>query len=73
MKSAVLKRAIVVDGRKTSISLEDECWDGLKELAKNRNVSMSQLVTSINARRRRGTLSSAIRLCVLAYYCTGEA
>ena len=33
MKSPVVKRSIVVAGHKTSVSLEDEFWKGLKEIA----------------------------------------
>ena len=68
MKSANLKRAIVIDGRKTSISLEDDFWDGLKEVAKSRSLTTHQLVSMIKKQRRRGTLSCAIRLCVIDYY-----
>ena len=31
--SAVLKRSVVIAGHKTSISVEDEFWDSLKEIA----------------------------------------
>ncbi|MET0629358.1 MAG: ribbon-helix-helix domain-containing protein, partial [Xanthobacteraceae bacterium] len=31
MKSSVVKRSIVVGGHKTSVSLEDAFWRGLKE------------------------------------------
>ena len=33
MKTAVIKRSIMIGGRKTSISLEDEFWYGLLEIA----------------------------------------
>ena len=33
MKSTVAKRSIVVAGHKTSVSLEDAFWQGLKEIA----------------------------------------
>src|SRR5438128_2374605 len=33
MKSLVVKRSIVITGRKTSVSLEDAFWNGLKEIA----------------------------------------
>jgi predicted DNA-binding ribbon-helix-helix protein len=32
MKSSVIKRTVMVGGHKTSISLEDEFWSGLKML-----------------------------------------
>ena len=33
MKSAVVKRSIIINGHKTSVSLEDAFWKGLREIA----------------------------------------
>jgi predicted DNA-binding ribbon-helix-helix protein len=68
MKSPVIKRSIVVAGHKTSVSLEDAFWKGLKEIADDRNVTLSDLVSSIDTDRQQGNLSSAIRLFVLDYF-----
>src|SRR2546423_15573727 len=68
MKSPVVKRSIVITGHKTSVSLEDAFWSGLKDIAVARNVTLSELVASIDAERRQGNLSSAIRLFVLDHY-----
>ena len=62
MKSAVLKRSIKLDGRKTSISLEDVFWTELKEIAHCQGVTVSSLVTAIAARTQGNNLSSAIRV-----------
>jgi predicted DNA-binding ribbon-helix-helix protein len=68
MKSPVIKRSIVIGGHKTSVSLEDDFWQGLKEIAAQRDVSLSDLVATIDTDRRQGNLSSTIRLFVLDYY-----
>ena len=68
MKSPVVKRSIVIAGHKTSVSLEDAFWGGLKDIAASRNMTLSDLVGSIDTDRRQGNLSSAIRLFVLDYY-----
>jgi predicted DNA-binding ribbon-helix-helix protein len=68
MKSPVVKRSIVITGHKTSVSLEDAFWSGLKDIASARNLTLSELVATIDADRRQGNLSSAIRLFVLDYY-----
>jgi predicted DNA-binding ribbon-helix-helix protein len=54
-----------------SVSLEDAFWKGLKDIAIGRAVTLSDLVASIDAERRHGNLSSAIRLFVLDHYQTG--
>ena len=73
MKSPVVKRSIVIAGHKTSVSLEDAFWKGLKDIADNREVTLSDLVSSIDTDRQHGNLSSAIRLFVLDHYRTHTA
>jgi predicted DNA-binding ribbon-helix-helix protein len=68
MKSPVVKRSIVIAGHKTSVSLEDAFWSGLKDIAASRNMTLSDLVGSIDGDRHQGNLSSAIRLFVLDHY-----
>ena len=68
MKSPVVKRSIVIAGHKTSFSLEDAFWKGLKEIASGRDMTLSDLVAAIDSERQHGNLSSAIRLYVLDFY-----
>ncbi len=65
MKSLVVKRSIVIAGHKTSVSLEEPFWLGLKEIALGQHVTLSTMVGDIDTHRRQGNLSSAIRLFVL--------
>lgn len=66
--STVVKRSVVIDGHKTSLSLEDEFWAGLKTIAQEQRLGLSRLVHEIDMSRERGSLCSAIRLYVLHYY-----
>ena len=68
MKSTVVKRSVVIAGRKTSLSVEDPFWNAMRELAKERGLTLSQLVGLIDTDRREGNLSSAIRQFVLGVY-----
>jgi predicted DNA-binding ribbon-helix-helix protein len=68
MKSPVVKRSIVIAGHKTSVSLEDAFWLGLKDIAGTRETTLSDLVALIDTERQLGNLSSAIRLFVLDHY-----
>ncbi len=68
MKSPVVKRSIVIAGHKTSVSLEDAFWKGLKDIAVSRRMTLSDLVGTIDTDRQQGNLSSAIRLFVLDHY-----
>ena len=64
MKSLVVKRSVVIDGHKTSVSLEDAFWSDLKTIAHMQQVTLSEVVTKIDKGRQAGNLSSAIRLFV---------
>jgi predicted DNA-binding ribbon-helix-helix protein len=68
MKSPVVKRSIVIAGHKTSVSLEDAFWKGLKEIASGRDLTLSEMVATIDSARVQGNLSSALRLFILDHY-----
>jgi predicted DNA-binding ribbon-helix-helix protein len=68
MKSSIGKHTVVVKKRKTSISLEDDFWQSLHEIARLRRVSLSRLITTIDADREFANLSSTIRLFVLRFF-----
>ena len=66
MKSPVVKRSVGVAGHKTSVSLEEAFWNGMKEISGERSMTLSE----IDTKRQQGSLSSAIRLFVLDYFKT---
>jgi predicted DNA-binding ribbon-helix-helix protein len=65
--TAIEKHSVLLDGHKTSVSLEREFWDALAEIAQVRGCSLNALVAEID-RARAGNLSSALRLYVLRRY-----
>jgi predicted DNA-binding ribbon-helix-helix protein len=68
VKSPVSKRSIVIAGHKTSVSLEAEFWNSLKEIAGERGMTLAELGAAIDGNRQHANLSSAIRLFVLGVY-----
>nr|WP_321525047.1 ribbon-helix-helix domain-containing protein [uncultured Cohaesibacter sp.] len=62
------KHSVTIAGHRTSISLEDEFWQGLKTLADSRNKSLADIIRQIDKERGINNLSSAIRIAVLDYY-----
>jgi predicted DNA-binding ribbon-helix-helix protein len=68
MKSPIVKRSVVLAGHKTSVSLEDAFWRGLKDIATTRRMTLSDLISGIDIDREHGNLSSALRLFVLNHY-----
>ena len=62
-----MKRSIKIAGHATSISLEDEFWSALNDIADQKDLTLQQLIEKIDE-KRRGNLSSAIRVYILKYY-----
>jgi predicted DNA-binding ribbon-helix-helix protein len=70
VKSAVIKRSVIIGSHRTSISLEDPFWRHLKEIAQADGWTVSKLIAEIDGSRQHGNLSSAIRLFVLEHFRT---
>jgi predicted DNA-binding ribbon-helix-helix protein len=68
MISTVQRRSVIINGHKTSVSLEDAFWSELKNIAQERGTTASLLVAEVDQTRAAANLSSALRLFVLAYY-----
>jgi len=62
--SSLRKHSLEIAGHRTSVTLEDEFWNALRDLAKAQSRSLNDLVAEIDA-ARTGNLSSAIRVYVL--------
>ena len=58
------KRSVSIAGHRTSISLEEPFWQGLRRLAEDKSVSIASLIAAIDTVRGEASLSSAIRLFV---------
>jgi len=64
------KRSLTIARHRTSVSLEDEFWDALNDVARSEGKSVAALSGEIDQRRselrdRQPSLSAAIRLYVL--------
>lgn len=62
------KHSVTIAGHRTSISLEEEFWQGLKEIASARQKSLADIIRQIDKERGDSNLSSSIRLTVLKFY-----
>ena len=59
------KRSITIAGHRSSLSLEPEFWQAIKQLASEQNLSLAQLISEIDTQRDNRNLSSACRVYVL--------
>ncbi len=67
MNAPPKKRSVVISGHATSLTLEDEFWQALGEIAAERGLSLAALLAEIDRDRGTGSLSSAARLHVLRW------
>ena len=72
MKSLIRRRALVINGRKTSVGIEDAFWEALKEIASARRTSVENVISLIESQHENTNLSMAIRLAVLEFYRDSE-
>jgi predicted DNA-binding ribbon-helix-helix protein len=61
---SVGKRSVSIAGHRTSVSLEQAFWLGLKEIAEAEEIPLATLIATID-RTRKSNLSSALRVFVL--------
>lgn len=70
--AGIVKKSINISGHFTSISLEPEFWQALKEIATLQSLSVRCLVQQIDQKRLANAsiynLSSAIRVFILQHY-----
>lgn len=62
------KRSLTIAGHHTSISLEDDFWEALKEIGEQQGKSMPAVIAEIDAGRGSNGLSSSIRSAILSFY-----
>jgi predicted DNA-binding ribbon-helix-helix protein len=63
-----VKRSITIAGHRTSVSIEDDFWAALGEIAATRGMSSAALIAEIDQARGDANLSSAMRSYVLGWY-----
>ena len=69
MTGRPVKRSLTLRGHRTSVSLEDEFWEGFRAIADERGEPINALAAEIDAARGLETgLASAIRIFVLRHF-----
>lgn len=68
-KSTLLSRNITVAGRRTSVRLEPEMWNALRDIAGREQCKIHDICSLIHLRKKRSTsLTAAIRVFLMLYY-----
>ncbi len=68
-RSTLVSRNVVVSGRRTSVRLEPEMWDGLREVCQRERSTLHQICTTVSLQKQEETsLTAAIRVFVMRYF-----
>ena len=66
--SRATPRSVIIAGRHTSVSVEDEFWSGLREIARERGQTLQSLLGQLASRSKTTSLSAEIRLFVFRHF-----
>jgi predicted DNA-binding ribbon-helix-helix protein len=67
--STLINRNVTVAGRRTSMRLEPAMWEALQQLCRREGKTLNELVTEIDRQRSESSLTAAIRVYLLRYFC----
>jgi len=71
--SGLISKNILISGRRTSVRLEPEMWQSLKEIADREKATIHDLCTLVYlCKRESSTLTAAIRVFLMLYYKTAS-
>jgi len=69
VRSTLISRNVVISGCRTSVRLEPEMWDGLREICQRERSTVHQVCTSVSLQKAEETsLTAAIRVFVMRYF-----
>ncbi|TCS63510.1 ribbon-helix-helix domain-containing protein [Varunaivibrio sulfuroxidans] len=68
IKSMLQNRNVTIDGRRTSLRLEEDVWDAFEEICDRENLSVHELCTLIDHNRYNSSRTAAVRAFILSYF-----
>ena len=63
-----ISRNVVVQGRRTSMRIEETLWDALEDMAAREGVSINELCGRIDYYKGEMSLTGAVRAALVSYY-----
>ncbi len=67
-RSRLVSRNVTVNGRRTSLRLEPEIWEGLAEIAQREHTTINEVVARVDRQRGEAGLTSNVRIFVFSYF-----
>src|SRR3954453_19328549 len=67
-KSSLVIRNVVVGGHRTSVRLEPEMWEALRDISMRRKMTIHDIVTEIDRERTASSLTAAFRVYIVDFF-----
>lgn len=68
-KSSLVSRNITINGRRTSVRLEPEMWQALREIAERERCTIHEICSLVQLKKHKNSsLTAAIRVFLMLYY-----
>ncbi len=68
-KSSLVSRNVTIGAHRTSVRLEPDMWNGLREICRREHVSIHDIATVVAVRKpANSSLTAAMRVFVMAYF-----
>ncbi len=67
MKVGLISRNVKIDGRRTSLKLEQVLWEALGEISESEGLTIHELISLVDHRRHNESRTSAVRAFIVTY------
>ncbi len=69
-RSTLVSHNVIISGHRTSVRLEPEMWDSLREMCRRERTTLHQMCTSAGlGKNEKTSLTAAIRVFIMRYFC----
>ncbi|MEQ8229532.1 MAG: ribbon-helix-helix domain-containing protein [Rhodospirillales bacterium] len=68
MQSKLISRNVTVNGRRTSLRLENATWEALDQICQNEKLNVHQLCSMIEGVRFGSSRTSTVRAFIVTYF-----
>ncbi|HEC90668.1 MAG TPA: hypothetical protein ENI55_03265 [Alphaproteobacteria bacterium] len=68
MKQNLISKNVTINGRRTSLRLEEELWEALNDVCRCESLTIHKLCSLIDSRRHGSSRTSSVRTFIIAYF-----
>lgn len=73
MRTKLIGKNVTINGRRTSLRLEQASWEGLNDICQCEGLTLHELCSLIEGRRQGASRTSAVRTFIVTYFRTVAA